>query len=62
MYTGKLKKWDTLEIEKEYEFGKRGIEIAKVVWIFQQWSARYALLSNGMKLFVLPPLSSNDQK
>lgn len=57
MYTENLKKWDTVEIERNYEFDKKGIEIAKVVWVFQQGAARYALLDNGMKLFILPPVN-----
>ncbi len=62
MYTGNLKKGDILEMQRNDPFGKEEFEVTKVVWIFQQWSARYALLNNGMKLFVLPPLSSSDQE
>jgi hypothetical protein len=60
MYHWNLHKWDTVEIEREYEFGKRGIELAKVVGVFQQGKTRFALLDNGMKLYTLPPLSSDN--
>lgn len=61
MYTGKLQKGDTLEIERNYEFDKKGIEIIKVVWIFQQGKTRYALLDNGMKHFILPPMAKSTE-
>lgn len=60
MYHWNLQKWDTLEIEREYEFGKKGVELAKVVGVSQQGTARFALLDNGMKLYILPPLSSDN--
>ncbi|HMY80872.1 MAG TPA: hypothetical protein PLW93_02105 [Candidatus Absconditabacterales bacterium] len=59
MYTGTLKKGDKLTIEREYEFGKTGTEIVTVVGIFQEGKAWFALLDNGQKLYILPPLSSN---
>lgn len=60
MYHWNLQKWDTLEIEREYEFGKKGVELAKVVGVFQQETTRFALLDNGMKLYILPHLSSDN--
>jgi hypothetical protein len=59
MYTWTLKKWDKLTIEREYEFWKTWTEIVTVVGIFQEWKAWFALLDNWQKLYILPPLSSN---
>lgn len=59
MYTWTLQKWDVVELEREYEFWKRGKEIVTVVGIFPQWNTRFALMDNGMKFYILPPLSSN---
>ena len=49
-----IKKWETLKIEREYEFGKTGFELVKVVAIVQEKGLLYALLDNWMKLYFIP--------
>lgn len=49
-----IKKWETLKLEREYEFWKKGFELVKVVAVFQENGTWCALLTNWMKLYFIP--------
>ncbi|MEI6425881.1 MAG: hypothetical protein WCO66_00865 [Candidatus Absconditabacteria bacterium] len=54
IHKGTIKKGETLKLEREYEFGKKGFELVKVVAVFQENGTWCALLTNGMKLYFIP--------
>lgn len=49
-----IKKWETLKLEREYEFWKKGFELVKVVAIFQKNGIWYALLDNWIQIPFIP--------
>ncbi|HNG97685.1 MAG TPA: hypothetical protein PLW93_05425 [Candidatus Absconditabacterales bacterium] len=54
LHKGTIKKGETLKLEREYEFGKTGFELVKVVAVLETNGVWYALLDNGMKLYFIP--------
>lgn len=56
IYHGNLEKWDSLELEVEYEFGKQWTEKVKVVAIYQRGERQIALLDNGREILFFTDL------
>ena len=56
IYHWKLEKWDNLELDVEYEFGKQWTEKVKVVAIYQRGKRQVALLDNGREILFFTDL------
>ena len=58
IYHWNLEKWDNLELDVEYEFGKQWTEKVKVVAIYQKGERQIALLDNGREILFFANLEN----